>query len=122
MKDAQLDQLIAALGKMCDALAPLTGTQVQPQPARKAPPTPYYAGRDAGHREALGAVLEALDGWIEGAMSNHEASGHRHENKDEECWRSFAPQDIRNMVHDAARQVSASSIKLPKIGREDLPL
>jgi len=69
---------------------------------------------------ALTAVLVSLDGWIEGAQENHEAMGHRHENRGEECWRSYAPGDIRNMVNDAAREVGVSEIPMPSARKEDL--
>lgn len=62
--------------------------------------------RDATHR-ALDEVISALDGWIEGAKSNHEALGHRGEPVDSECWRVFHVDDIRNMVEDARRQLGA---------------
>lgn len=62
--------------------------------------------RDAAHR-ALDEVISALDGWIEGAKSNHEALGHRGEPVDGECWRVFHVDDIRNMIEDARRQLGA---------------
>jgi hypothetical protein len=49
------------------------------------------------------ALLDVLNGWIEGAQENHEAMQHRNENTGEECWTQFAPEDIRRMVNDAAR-------------------
>lgn len=70
-------------------------------------------------RRALGAVLEALDGWIENARDNHEASGHRGESRGEECWRSFAPDDLRNMINDAARDVGLNEFPKPKNPPED---
>lgn len=57
----------------------------------------------SGAKKALREVLAALDGWIEGAQSNHEALGHR----DSDCCQTFHPEDIRNMVADAARSVEA---------------
>jgi hypothetical protein len=56
-------------------------------------------------RAALMAVLDALDGWIEAVKENHEALGHSGESRGEECWRQFAPDDIRRMVDDAARVI-----------------
>lgn len=71
-------------------------------------------------REALVAVLEALDGWIEGAQENHGALEHRHETRGEECWRRFAPSDIRNMVNDAARELGLDMFPAPDEPREDV--
>lgn len=53
--------------------------------------------------KALREVLATLDGWIEGANSNHEALGHR----DTDCCTAFHPEDIRNMVEDARRSIKA---------------
>lgn len=52
-------------------------------------------------KKALREVLAALDGWVEGAQSNHEAMGHR----DTDCCTTFHPDDIRSMVADAARSI-----------------
>lgn len=54
---------------------------------------------------ALKAVLDVLDGWIDGARENHVEMGHRDENTGEECWREFHVDDIRRMVNDAARDL-----------------
>lgn len=54
--------------------------------------------------DALKTMLATLDGWIEGARENHDAMQHRGESTGGECWQSFAPEDIRTMVNDAARQ------------------
>lgn len=62
-----------------------------------------------GAAEALAEVLRMLDGWIEGAKSNHEGLGHRGEPMGEECWTQFHPNDIRNMVADAARQIGVDA-------------
>lgn len=51
---------------------------------------------------ALKAMLAVLDGWIEGAQSNHEALGHRETG----CCSTFAPEDIRRMVEDAAEDAA----------------
>lgn len=53
--------------------------------------------------KALQEVLDVLDGWIEGAKSNHEALDHR----DTDCCTAFHPEDIRNMVADARRSIEA---------------
>jgi len=49
------------------------------------------------------ALLDVLDGWIEGQQENHEAMGHR----DTDCCDTFEPDDIRRMVNDAARVMGA---------------
>jgi hypothetical protein len=59
----------------------------------------------ADKRQALAIVRAVLDDWIKGARENHEAMGHRAEPVGSECWRSFHPQDIRNMINDAAREL-----------------
>lgn len=59
---------------------------------------------------ALHEVLAVLDGWIEGAKENHEALYHRGELAGEECWTRFHPQDIRNMVDDAARALGVADL------------
>lgn len=68
---------------------------------------------------ALTAMLGMLDGWIEGAQEDHEAMGHRDENRGSECWRSFAPADIRNMINDAARELGLTEFPAPVEPRED---
>ncbi len=73
-----------------------------------------------GRREALAAVLEVLDGWIKDTRNNHDAMGHRRsENRGEECWRQFAPEDFRRMVNDAARVVGVREFDYPDIPTED---
>lgn len=61
--------------------------------------------------KALREVLAALDGWIEGTQSNHEARGHR----DTDCCTTFHPEDIRSMVEGARRVIAAK--KRRKAGR-----
>jgi hypothetical protein len=73
-------------------------------------------------REALTRVLEALDGWVEGQKSNHEACDHRGENRGEECWRTWAPSDIRNMINDAARELGLAEFPAPREPEEDKAL
>jgi hypothetical protein len=73
-------------------------------------------------RLVLSEVLHTLDGWIEGAKSNHQGMGHRGENRGEECWRSFTPMDIRLMVNDAAREMSLSEFGYEGTQEEDQPL
>jgi hypothetical protein len=57
-------------------------------------------------RKALRAVLDAVDGWVDGAKENHRALEHRGEQLP--CWESFHPDDIRNMVADAARVIGVT--------------
>ena len=80
-------------------------------------------GRRGAHR-ALKAMLGELDGWIRGCKENHQGLGHRGENTGDECWRSFAPSDIRRMVNDAAREVGLNEFTEPEPGsaEEDKPL
>lgn len=73
----------------------------------------------AAKRVALATVLTTLDGWIEGAQDNHRALEHRGENTGAECWRRYAPEDIRAMVNDAAREVHVKTFLAPKTAQED---
>jgi hypothetical protein len=59
---------------------------------------------------ALRAMLDVLDGWIEGAAENHEAMSHR----DNDCCRDFAPADIRRMVNDAAAELRVPALYVPE--------
>jgi hypothetical protein len=69
---------------------------------------------------ALYTLSTVLDGWIVGAKENHGALGHsRYENVGEECWRSFAPSDIRNMINDAARELGLSEFPISDDPEED---
>lgn len=49
--------------------------------------------------DALRTMLDVLDGWLEGAAENHEALDRREPFDDR-----FAPDDIRRMVNDVARE------------------
>lgn len=72
---------------------------------------------------ALYTVLVNLDGWIQGAKENHEALEHRgRENLGEECWRSFAPDDIRRMINDVATELGLAEFPVPTHPEEDRPL
>lgn len=56
--------------------------------------------------DALKAMLSAANGWHEGALSNHEALGHRGDA--EQCCGRFDVDDIFLMVNDAARAVGTA--------------
>lgn len=58
---------------------------------------------------ALRAVLDSLDGWIEGDKANHDAMEHRNENTGSECWTNYHPDDVRTMVQDAARDLGLTA-------------
>lgn len=73
----------------------------------------------ADKRQALAIFRAVLDDWIRGAKENHEALGHRRENRGEECWRTFHAQDIRNMVNDAARELGLEEFPPPEAPEED---
>ena len=135
MKTGQVNAILAALGEIRDALtgggyAPMTRAErerydAEHRPAPAAQPVVRTlepmskASRAADQRAALQAVLDALDGWIEGCHENHQAMEHRNENRGEECWRSFAPSDFRNMVGDAARQLGVTLPVARRKPRED---
>lgn len=96
--------------------------EVQPEPPEPAPPGVVdrggvlgVAGQRGAYR-ALKRVLDVLDGWIDGAKANHDALEHRGESTGDECWTRFHPDDIRNMVNDAAREVGVTE---PWNKRED---
>jgi hypothetical protein len=58
------------------------------------------------------ALLDVLDGWIEGAISNNEAMGRR-DAADPEL---FHAADIRTMVNDAMRLMGAPEHRIPQGG------
>lgn len=68
-------------------------------------------------RTTLHTVMTTLNGWIESARDNHDALGHRGE--DRECWTQFAPSDFRNMINDTARELGVAEFLLPKTPKED---
>jgi hypothetical protein len=80
---------------------------------------PPQAMGKVGAAAALQAMLMTLDSWIEGAYENHHALEHRSENTGEECWREFAPSDIRAMVNDTARDLGLTEFRLDGVGKED---
>lgn len=69
---------------------------------------------------ALSTMLDNLDGWIRGARENHDALEHRDEDIGDECWRQYAPEDIRAMINDTAREVGVPEFPAPKVRAEDL--
>ena len=87
-----------------------------------ATPTATPKGSDLAEvkRLVLATMLDTLDGWINGARENHDAGDHSHENRGDECWRQFAPDDIRRMVNDVAREVGISEFPAPLKPREDM--
>ena len=80
---------------------------------------PGSAVNKASASLALYKLLTVLDGWVDGAHSNHHALDHREENKGQECWRTFTPSDVRRMVNDAARELDLSEFPKPTNPRED---
>lgn len=72
-----------------------------------------------GQRQALSALLGALDDWIAGARENHDALDHRGETTDDPCWTRFHPADIRVMVNDAARELGIPEFAEPTDPIED---
>ncbi len=61
---------------------------------------------------ALTAVLVMLDFYILAVRENHQALDHRYEPVGDECWRSYHPVDIRQMVMDAARSLGLEEFQL----------
>lgn len=103
------DQIINLLRSIVDETA-------TPEPAKA---KPVEEERKNGAQQALYAMMASLDSWIDISQSNHEAMGHRHENPGEECWRQYAPGDIRNMINDAARELDISTFPIPLTAKED---
>lgn len=95
-----------------------------PVPVRTGQPTRGVTRneQETGAYLALVAMDRALDSWIEGAKENHQALEHRNENTGEECWRSFAPSDIRNIINDVARELGLAEFRAPAEPEEDKPL
>jgi hypothetical protein len=75
--------------------------------------------RRVAKRAALAAVMNALDGWIRSVRDEHHAMGHKGESRGDECWRRFAPGDIRLMINDAAREVGIAPFILAAHPSED---
>jgi hypothetical protein len=75
----------------------------------------------AAQRRALMAVLDALTGWVEAAYEDHRTRGHNSESVGAECWRQFAPSDIRRMVNDACKEVGLKPFPEPRNPVEDSP-
>jgi hypothetical protein len=114
--------IFTAAGRSADEILAVLPVILAMRPAgRSTGHAPALKGSDLAHakRAALQAALDALDGWIESAQENHGASGHRYEDRGRECWRSFAPADIRNMINDAAREVGLKPFPAPKAPEED---
>jgi hypothetical protein len=86
-----------------------------------APRTLLQEGKE-GASLALYSLLVNLDGWIRGAKDNHEGMSHRNENTGEECWRQYAPDDIRSMVNDVARELGLDEFPAPTHPEEDKAL
>jgi hypothetical protein len=79
------------------------------------------ADHPGAQRLALGVVLQTLDGWIRGCKENHGPLGHPLESRGEECWRTFAPSDIRNMINDAATEMGLAEFPEPTEPEENTP-
>jgi hypothetical protein len=66
----------------------------------------------------LYALLVNLDGWIEGARSNHDVLDHQGEAMQDECTR-WHPADFRSMVNHVAREFGVSEFPKPEVPKED---
>lgn len=83
-----------------------------------APPVTDETDRKALVSSVLYAFLVNLDGWIEGARSNHDALGHRDEPMQDECWTRWHPADIRSMVSDVAHEFGVGEFPKPEHPKE----
>jgi hypothetical protein len=97
-------------GRPADLVAVAAAVVGSAAAAQVVGPSPVVLSADLARRivkraqhVALVAVLESLDGWIEGAKEDHEGMEHRDENRGEECWARFTSGDFRIMVNEAAR-------------------
>lgn len=101
----QFNKLTGLLGQIIERL---------PEPAAKPVPAAVKMPGAAveGQSYALAVFLNVLDSWIQGAKENHDAMGHRNENRGAECWRQFTPSDIRRMVNDAARELGVQEFRI----------
>lgn len=115
------DESKQLLRELRDRLRPIPAAEQLPPGIAAMVPEHFAATalRDA-QRQALLAVLEALDGWIEVAQHNHDALEHGGlENIGEECWRQFSPGDIRNMINSAAHKLGVDKFPYPAHPKED---
>lgn len=110
--------LAAATAAIAKATPP-TAYDMLPDGLKSAVTVPTGSTLADVKREALRTFLDVLDGWIDGQKGNHEASGHRYENRGEECWRRWDPADIRAMVNDAARELGLREFPLPEHPKEN---
>lgn len=98
-----------------------------PDPPIEAPSNPVVVPevpeRTAARREALRAVLDALDATIDRTRDHHEKAGgfHRGEPADAECWRSYHPAEIRVIVNDAAANLGMKPFVPPRDPMEYRP-
>ena len=108
-------RVASALAKLTAAVREQALAELPPAPASADPATDDDVSElvdrivRRAQYEAFRAVRRALAGWVEGARENHEAMGHRGENTGAECWTQFAPEDIANMINDAATE-----LRIPK--------
>lgn len=121
MNAEQYEGLMTKLGQILDRM-PGGDIPAEPEPVAPVPDRGVTTPNDmrkVAQRQALRAVLSALNGWIDGVHENHQALGHRHENRGEECWRTFTPSDIRRMINDATRELGFAPFPMPTSPRED---
>lgn len=121
MNAGQYEGLMGRLGEILERM-PERKAPAASEPQRTAQPVAPHSLAEEGRQAAslaLYTMLTVLDGWIEGAHSNHEALDHRGEGTDSPCWTQFHPQDIRAMVNDAARELGVGEFPRPERGKED---
>jgi hypothetical protein len=118
----ELDQVVETRGHLGNEAYKLAGIIGHVRALVGQPDTQVEPVPDADKilvSRVLYALLVNLDGWIDGAHDNHEGMGHRGESTGGECWRQFAPDDIRNMINDVAREFGVSEFPRPDKGLED---
>jgi hypothetical protein len=72
---------------------------------------PVGGRRDAGRAGDIDPAImrEVIDGWVRTAKENHDALGHRGE--DRPCWETWHVADFRSMIGDAVAETTRRRAK-----------
>lgn len=108
---------------MIKALADIRDELVRQRAASVGTPDRVRAAEVAADkRQALAIVRAVLDDWIKNQRdSMHRVYEHGDEASGSECWRSFAPSEIRTMINHAARELGVAEFPDPDQPEEDKP-
>lgn len=105
MDDAEM---IQALGEVRDQLV-RNSVGVDNRPVREVAAQERKLAKDS-YYAVLSQMMLVVQSWVEGAKETHEANDHRGERTGSECWTQFAPEDIFNMINDAAREMGVEPV------------